>query len=143
MSAMENIIPRLEYLKWLGEHRGKNLIKVLTGMRRTGKSTILRLFAESLRKEGVGERQIVFVNFDEIENEQLRDSRTLYAYLKSHLVKGKTVFFFLDEIQKVERFEEVLDSLYVKPEWTYTSQDRQPICFPRRSPRSSRDVMLK
>ena len=115
MSAMENIIPRLDYLKWLGEHRGKNLIKVLTGMRRTGKSTILRLFAESLRKEGVGERQIVFVNFDEIENEQLRDSRTLYAYLKSHLVKGKTVFFFLDEIQKVERFEEVLDSLYVKP----------------------------
>lgn len=105
----------MDYLKWLDEHRGKHLIKVLTGMRRTGKSTILRLFAESLRKDGVRKRQIVFVNFDEIENEPLLDSRRLYAYLKARLIKGKTVYFFLDEIQKVERFEEVLDSLYVKP----------------------------
>ena len=112
---MEDLIPRLDYIKWLGEHRGKHLIKVLTGMRRTGKSTILRLFAESLRKEGVGNRQIVFVNFDEIENEPLLDSRKLYAYLKNRLVKGKTVYIFLDEVQKVDRFEEVLDSLYVKP----------------------------
>ena len=115
MSAMEKIIPRLDYLNWLGEHRGKHVIKVLTGMRRTGKSTILRLFAESLRKEGIRKRQIVFVNFDEIENEPLLDSRKLYAYLKHRLIKEETVYFFLDEIQKVKRFEEVLDSLYVKP----------------------------
>ena len=111
---MTKLILRNTYINWLEEHRDKPLIKVLTGMRRTGKSTILRLFAESLKKGGVGNRQLVFINFEELENESLLDSRKLYAYLKSRLIKGKTVYYFLDEIQKVERFEEVLDSLYVK-----------------------------
>lgn len=111
---MEKLIPREDYMAWLECFRDKPLIKVLTGMRRVGKSTCLRLFAERLRKKGVLKRQIVTLNFEEIENDELLDSRKLHVFLKSKLIRGKTVYFFLDEIQKVERFEEVLDSLHVK-----------------------------
>ena len=111
---MKNLIQRDGYLKWLGEHREKNLIKVLTGMRRTGKSTILKLFADSLRLEGVEDKCIVFLNFEEMENEFLLNPKELYSFLKNRLIKGRTVYFFLDEIQNVEGFERVLDSLYVK-----------------------------
>lgn len=111
---MERLIPREDYMAWLESFRDKPLIKVLTGMRRVGKSTCLRLFAERLRRNGVLKRQIVTLNFEEIENDDLLDSRKLHAYLKSKLIPGKNVYFFLDEIQKVERFEEVLDSLHVK-----------------------------
>jgi len=83
-------------------------------MRRVGKSTILRMFAERLRRRGVPKRRVVMLNFEEIENDDLLDSRKLHAFLKSKIVPGKTVYFFLDEIQKVGRFEEVLDSLHVK-----------------------------
>ena len=114
MECMKTIIPRSNYLNWLAEYRDKNLIKVITGMRRSGKSTILRLFADSLMSEGVGENRIVFVNFEELENEELRDCRKLYAYLRSRLIKGETTYFFLDEVQRVSQFEEVVDSLYVK-----------------------------
>ena len=111
---MDRLIPRESYMEWLEAFRDKPLVKVLTGMRRVGKSTCLSMFAERLRKRGVAKRQIVAVNFEEIENDELLESRKLYAYLKSRLIAGKTVYFFLDEIQRVARFEEVLDSLYVK-----------------------------
>lgn len=107
-------VEREDYMRWLESFRDKPLIKVLTGLRRVGKSTCLRMFAERLRKKGVAKRQIISLNFEEIENDALRDSRKLYAFLKSKLIPEKTVYYFLDEIQRVERFEEVLDSLYVK-----------------------------
>lgn len=110
---MEKIL-RTDYMEWLESFRDKPLIKVLTGMRRVGKSTCLQMFADRLRDSGVSAKQIVALNFEELEYEDLRDSRKLYAFLKSKLIKEKTVYFFLDEIQRVERFEEVLDSLYVK-----------------------------
>ena len=111
---MKNLVKRYGYLEWLGEHRDKNLIKVLTGMRRTGKSTILKMFADSLLAEGIDKSRIVFVNFEEMENDSLLDAKALYSFLKSKLIPGKTVYFFLDEIQNVHGFEKVLDSLYVK-----------------------------
>lgn len=111
---MAGLIPRTAYMKWLEAFCDRPLIKVLTGMRRVGKSTCLKMFAEHLRLNGVGREQIVELNFEEIENDEFLDSRRLHAHLKSKLIKGRTVYFFLDEIQKVERFEEVLDSLYVK-----------------------------
>lgn len=111
---MEKIL-RTDYMEWLESFCDKPLIKVLTGMRRVGKSTCLQMFADRLHASGVPSRQIVALNFEELEYEDLRDSRKLYAFLKKKLIEGKTVYFFLDEIQRVERFEEVLDSLYVKP----------------------------
>jgi hypothetical protein len=69
-----------------------------------------------LRKNDVSDNQIVSVNFEELEYEELLDYKKLYAYLKEHLVQGKTTYIFLDEIQKVPAFEKVVDSLYVKPD---------------------------
>jgi len=111
---MGKLIPRESYMAWLDSFRDRPMIKVLTGMRRVGKSTCLRMFAEHLRKSGVLKRQIVSLNFEEIENDELLDSRKLYGYLKSRMIHGKTIYIFLDEIQRVDRFEEVLDSLHVK-----------------------------
>lgn len=112
--AME-LVYREDYMRWLAAFREKPLIKVLTGLRRVGKSTCLKMFADTLLKEGVEPRQIVSLNFEELELEALREAGALYAFLKAQLIPGKTVYFFLDEIQRVDRFEEVLDSLYVKP----------------------------
>lgn len=111
---MEQLIERTIYLDWLESFRDKPLIKILTGMRRVGKSTCLQMFADSLLRHGITKKQIVVLNFEEMENDELLEPRRLYAFLKSRLITGKTVYFFLDEIQKVDRFEEVLDSLYVK-----------------------------
>ena len=110
---MELII-RKRYLEWLVSFRDKPLIKVLSGMRRSGKSTCLEMFAEYLRQTGVGLRQIVMLNFEELENEKLLECHALHEYLVKRLIKGKTVYIFLDEVQKVNGFEKVLDSLYVK-----------------------------
>lgn len=111
---MNRIIERQEYLNWLDQFKDKPLIKVLTGMRRVGKSTILKLFAQRLRRGGVPASRVVMLNFEELENEPLKDAKALHAFLKSKIAKGATTYMFLDEIQRVERFEEVLDSLYVK-----------------------------
>ena len=111
---MKRKIARAHYIEWLERFKDRPLIKVLTGMRRVGKSTILQLFARSLRRKGVAASRIVMLNFEELENEPLRDARKLHEFLKGKLAKGKTTYIFLDEIQKVERYEEVLDSLYVK-----------------------------
>ena len=111
---MKRIIERQGYLNWLDQFKDKPLIKVLTGMRRVGKSTILKLFAKRLRRGGVPASRMVMLNFEEMENEPLKDAKVLHAFLKGKIVKGKTTYMFLDEIQRVERFEEVLDSLYVK-----------------------------
>jgi len=108
-------IPREDYLTWLRQFRDKKLIKVLTGMRRVGKSTILELFRRELRMEGVAADRIVSINFEELENESLRNAKELHGYIVGELARGKKTYVFLDEIQKVDRYEEVLDSLYVKP----------------------------
>ena len=92
------------------------MIKVVTGIRRCGKSTLLMQFQGWLEENGVTQEQIVFINFEELEYEDLLDYRKLYQYLKERLVSGKITYIFLDEIQKVSSFEKVVDSLYVKPD---------------------------
>ena len=111
---MTKIIARETYINWLMQFREKPLVKVLTGMRRVGKSTILKMFAQTLRREGVPATRIVMVNFEELENTSLRNAEALHKFIVGKLAKRKTTYIFLDEIQKVERYEEVLDSLYVK-----------------------------
>ena len=111
---MTKIISRETYINWLMQFREKPLVKVLTGMRRVGKSTILKMFAQTLRREGVPATRIVMVNFEELDNAPLRSAEALHKFIVGKLAKGKTTYIFLDEIQKVERYEEVLDSLYVK-----------------------------
>lgn len=107
------MIARKDYLEKLVAWKDERVIKVVTGIRRCGKSTLLDLYKEYLKGEGAG-GQIVSVNFEELENERLLDYRELYAHLKERLHKGKTTYIFLDEVQKVDGFEKAVDSLYVK-----------------------------
>lgn len=108
------MVQRKEYLDQLINWKDEQVIKVVTGIRRCGKSTLLLQFQQWLKENGVTDEQIVSVNFEELEYEELLDYKKLYQYLKERLVSGKTTYIFLDEIQKVSCFEKVVDSLYVK-----------------------------
>ena len=112
---MISLVQRKEYLDQLINWKDEQVIKVVTGIRRCGKSTLLLQFQQWLKENGVADEQIVSVNFEELEYEELLDYKKLYQYLKARLVSGKTTYIFLDEIQKVSSFEKVVDSLYVKP----------------------------
>ena len=113
---MAVLVERKEYLAELIQWRDEQVIKVVTGIRRCGKSTLLTQYQAWLRENGVQDSQIVSVNFEELEYEELLDYKKLYTYLKERLVVGKTTYIFLDEIQKVAAFEKVVDSMYVKPD---------------------------
>ncbi len=110
------MVERKEYLDRLNQWRDEQVIKVITGIRRCGKSTLLLQYQEWLKASGVSEDQIVSVNFEELEYEELQDYRKLYSYLKNRLCERKKTYIFLDEIQKVPSFEKIVDSLYVKPD---------------------------
>ncbi len=107
------MVERRQYLDKLIKLRNKQIIKVVTGVRRCGKSTLLLQFQDYLRGEGVEERQIIYLNFEKIENEPLHDYHVLYDYVKSRLQPGKMTYIFLDEIQAVPGFQKAVDSLFV------------------------------
>ncbi|MGO3618754.1 MAG: ATP-binding protein, partial [Lactobacillus helveticus] len=89
-------------------------MKVVSGVRRSGKSTLFLLFREYLRKNGVSNDQIITLNFEDMANEPLRDPHGLYDYLQNKLLPDKMNYIFLDEIQHVHDFEKVVDSLFIK-----------------------------
>ena len=107
-------VARTEYLNFLKRHQGKHIIKVVSGVRRSGKSTLFLLFREYLRSSGVAPEQIITINFEDMANESLRDPYALYKYLTNRLDDGKMTYIFLDEIQYVTDFEKVVDSLFIK-----------------------------
>lgn len=109
------MVERKEYLERLIQWKDEQVIKVVTGIRRCGKSTLLLQYQAWLMANGISKEQIVSVNFEELEYEELQDYRKLYAFLKERLHGEKKTYIFLDEIQKVPSFEKVVDSLYVKP----------------------------
>lgn len=108
------MVQRRQYLDKLIKLRDTKLIKVVTGVRRCGKSTLLKQFEESLKEAGVAERQILSLNFEDLENEPLLDFKKLYKYVKERLIQGKTTYVFLDEIQRVEDFQKAVDSLFIQ-----------------------------
>lgn len=108
------LIERKEYVAWLKSYKDKSIIKVITGLRRVGKSTIFDLYIQELKKDGITDEQILKINFEDLDNESLRDKRTLYSHIMSSAKSGKTLYVFLDEIQRVDSFEEVVDSLFIK-----------------------------
>ena len=110
------MVERKEYLDQLIQWKDEQVIKVVTGIRRCGKSTLLTQYQSWLKDSGISENQIISVNFEELEYEELLDYKKLYEYLKTRLVSGAKTYIFLDEIQKVPAFEKVVDSLYVKPD---------------------------
>lgn len=109
------MIIRETYLNKLNKYRDKKLIKVITGIRRSGKSTLMSLYQQQLMKSGVDANQIISINFEDYDNYDLLESKTLYAYLKEKLIDSSKKFYvFLDEIQQVESFERIMDSLYIR-----------------------------
>lgn len=107
-------IERKEYLEKLIAFRDKQVIKIITGVRRCGKSTLMELFQDYLKSQGVLEEQIVAVNLEDYDFYELRNPKKLHTYIKERLVQGKMTYIFLDEIQHCEEFPEVVDSLHIK-----------------------------
>ncbi len=108
------MVQRNTYLEQLKKWRNEPIIKVVTGIRRCGKSTLLKMYQEHLRNEGVADDQIISINFEDLEYEDLLDYKSLYCYVKERLHPSKMTYVFLDEIQQVENFQKAVDSLYIQ-----------------------------
>lgn len=108
------MVQRKEYINQLLSWKDDRVIKVVTGIRRCGKSTLLAQFQNILREKGIEDEQIISINFEELEYEDLLDYKKLYTFLKERINPNKQNYIFLDEIQRVESYEKVVDSLYVK-----------------------------
>lgn len=106
-------INRENYLSILRNFKNQQIIKVITGIRRCGKSTLLEMFQDYLKENGIDDKQIISINFEDSDYEELQDRKKLYEYIKSKLVKGKKTYIFLDEIQNVVEFEKTVDSLFI------------------------------
>ena len=107
-------IDRKEYLNFLIESKDKQIIKVVSGVRRCGKSTLFEIYKDYLIKNGVEKKQIISINFEDMDYEELTDYKKLYKYIKSKMIDNKKNYIFLDEIQHVDKFEKVVDSLFIK-----------------------------
>ena len=107
---------RKSYIDHLKKYKDLDLIKVLTGVRRSGKSTILLQYIEELKKDGLDDTQIVYYNFEKILPDEMYNYKLLYNKIIEKKVKGKKLYVFLDEIQEVKNFEKTIDSLYLDKE---------------------------
>ena len=112
MSTQQRI-NREQYLSILKNFKDQQIIKVITGIRRCGKSTLLELFQDYLKQNGVNEEQIISINFENADFEELQDRKKLYEFIKSKLKAGRKTYIFLDEIQNVNEFEKTVDSLFI------------------------------
>jgi len=108
-------IERREYMERLRCWRDKQIIKVITGVRRCGKSFLLEMHQEWLRTQGVREECIVSVNLEDMDNKPLRKPDALHSYIKERLKPGEMTYVFVDEVQLCENFPEVIDSVYIRP----------------------------
>lgn len=107
-------LERQDYLNWLIQHKDKQIIKVVTGVRRCGKSTIFEIYRDYLLSQGILPEQIIALNFENLDYEELTDYRSLYQYVKERLCPDKMNYIFLDEIQHVDAYEKAVDSLFLR-----------------------------
>ncbi len=107
-------IERQTYLSKLIAFKDKNLIKVITGIRRCGKSTIMEIYRDWLLQHGVLQEQIVYLNFEDYDYYELRDPKNLYAYIKPLIQTDRMTYIFFDEIQHVKDFPDIINSLNLK-----------------------------
>lgn len=108
------LIQRELYMAKLRALRDKAIIKVITGVRRCGKSTLMQLFQKELLQSGVNEKQIISINFEDYDFVELRNAKALYQHVVARLVEGAPNYVFLDEIQHVDNYADVVDALFVK-----------------------------
>lgn len=107
-------LERREYLNWLIKWKDQQIIKVVTGVRRCGKSTLFHIFQDYLLQNGVEKDQIIAINFEDLDYEELTDYKELYRYVKAKMTDGRMNYIFLDEIQHVKEYEKTVDSLMLK-----------------------------
>lgn len=111
---LQATIRREAYLAFLHTWQDRDVIKVLSGVRRSGKSTLLAMFQQDLQAQGVDSENIIAINFEMMEYEALTDYRKLHDYVLAKVDEKQKNYIFLDEIQHVDQFEKVVDSLYVR-----------------------------
>lgn len=107
------MIERTEYLEELKRWKDKDLIKVITGIRRCGKSTLFQLFIDYLKSTGISNEQIISINLEDADY-NFEDYKQLYDYIKEKMDSKKKYYVFLDEVQNVPMFQKAVDSLYIK-----------------------------
>lgn len=110
---IKRLVNRPQYLEFLKRWQNQNVVKVVSGVRRAGKSTLFELFRNYLLKHGVESSQIISINFEDMRYDSLRDPQKLYHYLLGQLHEDEMNYIFLDEIQHVPEFERVVDSLFL------------------------------
>ena len=107
-------IERTSYLDKLIAFKDKELIKVITGIRRCGKSTLMQIFRDWLMQHGVSDDQIVYINFEDYDYYELRNPAKLYQCIKPLIAQDKMYYLFFDEIQHVTDFPDIVNSLNLK-----------------------------
>ena len=107
-------IERHHYLDKLIAFKDKELIKVITGIRRCGKSTIMEIYRDWLLENGILPEQIIYLNFEDYDYYELRNPKNLYAYIKPLIQADKMTYIFFDEIQHVSDFPDIINSLNLK-----------------------------
>ena len=108
------MIERNEYLDVLKRFKDKQLIKVITGLRRCGKSTLLEMFKEYLLNNGILDEQIISINLEDLKYNYITDYMSLYNFINDNLKINKKNYIFIDEVQKIDEFQKAVDSLYIK-----------------------------
>ena len=106
------MLTREQYLNQLINSKDLNLIKVITGVRRSGKSTLLLQYKDYLIKEKIPEKNIIYMNFESADWYDIKDYQDLYNYIKGNINKGKN-YILLDEVQNVDKWEKAVNSLLV------------------------------
>ncbi|GHV95521.1 ATPase [Spirochaetia bacterium] len=114
MAYTSIMVLRKEYLERLAAWREKQVIKVVTGVRRCGKSTLLELYIDQLKNSGVSDEQIISINLEDPENAALLDHNVLYSHVQKRLCKNKYTYVFIDEVQQCVNFEKAVDGLFIK-----------------------------
>ena len=108
------MIPREEYITKLEALRNKQIIKVVTGLRRSGKTTLMELYEDKLRRDGILEKQIIHINFEDVDYDYIETYKDLHSEVVKRLVPDRMNYIILDEVQRVEGFERAVDSLYLR-----------------------------
>ena len=108
------MIARIDYINYLNKFKDMPLIKVISGVRRCGKSTLFLQYIEYLKSNNIDDDHIIFINFEDLEYEEYTNYKMLYNYLNKRIIDSKKYYIFLDEIQNVEKYEKTVDSLLVK-----------------------------
>ena len=113
--SKQDLIERKQYMQLLRNLKDQNIIKVISGVRRCGKSTLLMMFADELINNGVQKEQIQFYNFEDLDTLAIGDIYQIHTHIKERLVGDKPNYIFLDEVQNIKEFQRLVDSIYIKP----------------------------